>query len=176
MKSHLRTRSVVATVVICGSALAAAPAVSQAPNQAKLRMVGGTQMKPGKFIRDDQRFAPRNLAVRAGGKVRLANKARTEDPHTLSVVKKSDLPKNAVQAFNCRVCGEFFEAHGVDEESGDIANPVVNVGGAGFDRPGDSIFVPPGGTVRFDVGQAAGRTLYYLCAVHPWMQGKLRVR
>jgi plastocyanin len=176
MRFNLRNGTLAATVVICGSALAAAPAVAQAPAEAKLRIVGGTQMKPGKFIRDDQRFAPRKLRVRAGGKVRLANKAKTEDPHTLSVVKRSDLPKTAAQALGCEVCGPFFGAHGVDEESGDVANPVVNVGGAGFDQPGDSIFVPPGATVRFDVGEAEGKTLYYLCAVHPWMQGKLRVR
>jgi hypothetical protein len=150
---------------LCASALVIAPAIAQAPKQAKLRIVGGVQMKPGQFVRDDQRFAPRDRAVRSGGKVRLANKAKTED-----------LPRTAQQAFQCAVCGGFFEAHEANEETGDVGKPVVEVGEPGFDKPGDSIFVAPGATVRFDVSADRGKTLYYLCAVHPWMQGKLRVK
>ena len=50
------------------------------------------------------------------------------------------------------------------------------MGKEGVDQAGDSIFVPPGGTVRFNVSAAAGRTLNYLCVIHPWMQGRLRVK
>lgn len=154
----------------------AVPAFAQAPQNAKLSIVGGIQMKAGEWIRDDQRFAPRNLDVRSGGRVTLRNKAKTEDPHTISVVKKSDLPKTAQQAFECAACGPFFEAHQVNEDTGDVGQPVVNVGQPGFDQPGDSLFVAPDATVRFDVSADRGKSLYYLCAVHPWMQGKLRVR
>jgi hypothetical protein len=161
---------------LCASAATIAPAMTQAPKTAKLSIVGGVQMKAGKFIRDDQRFAPRNLEVRSGGSVRLRNRAKTEDPHTISLVKKSDLPRTAQQAFNCEACGPFFGAHQVNEETGDVGVPVVNVGEQGFDQPGDSIFIAPGATVKFDVSADRGKSLYYLCAVHPWMQGKLRVR
>jgi hypothetical protein len=165
------------TAALCASAAAIAPAMSQPPQTAKLSIVGGIQMKAGKFIRDDQRFAPANREVRSGGSVRLRNRAKTEDPHTLSLVKRSDMPRTAEQAFACEACGSFFEAHQVNEETGDVGVTLVNVGEEGFDQPGDSIFVPPGGgTVRFDVSADRGKTLYYLCAVHPWMQGRLRVR
>jgi hypothetical protein len=165
-----------AVAALCASAATIAPAMTQPPKTAKLSIVGGIKMQAGKWIRDNQRFAPANREVRSGGEVRLRNRAKTEDPHTLSLVKKSDLPRTAQQAFACEACGPFFEAHQVNEETGDVGVPVVNVGDEGFDQPGDSIFVPPGGTVSFDVSADRGRTLYYLCAVHPWMQGKLRVR
>jgi hypothetical protein len=173
----VRSRSLLVAGIasLCASAMLIAPALGQ-PQTAQLRIVGGTTMKPGEWIKDDQRFAPRNLDVRSGGSVRLRNKAKTEDPHTLSLVRKSDLPKTAVEAFNCEACGPFFGAHQVNEETGEVGQPLVNVGPEGFDQPGDSIFVPPGGTVRFDVSADRGTNLYYLCAVHAWMQGKLRVR
>ena len=177
----MRTRKAVAALAavaaVGASALVIGPAVAAGGGgQAQLRIVGGVTLKPGQSITDDQRFAARNLRVRSGQTVRLRNRARTEDPHTLSLVRRGDLPRRPADAFNCEACGPFFGAHEVNEETGDVGQPVVNVGAEGFDQPGDSIFVPPGGTVRFDVTADRGRTLYYLCAVHPWMQGKFRVR
>lgn len=172
-----RRNMLVATAMAtaCVAVVGITPAAAKAPPKvAKLKIVGDTKIKPGQWIRDDQRFAPRNLAVRSGGSVRLANKAKTQDPHTLSVVKKSELPKTAAQALNCAACGPIFESHG-DPES-DEFKPLVDVGAAGFDQPGDSIFIGPRGTVSFDVTAAKGTSLYYLCAIHPWMQGRLRVK
>jgi hypothetical protein len=161
---------------LCAAAATIAPAMTQPPKTAKLSIIGGLTFEPGKFVRDDQRFAPRNLEVRSGGKVRLRNRANTEDPHTLSLVKRSELPDRPSEVFNCRACEPFFGAHQVNEETGDVGMPVVNVGEEGFDQAGDSIFVPPAGTVQFDISADRGKKLYYLCAVHPWMQGRLRVR
>ena len=31
-------------------------------------------------------------------------------------------------------------------------------------------------TVRFAVSAAAGTTLHFICAIHPWMQGRIKVR
>jgi hypothetical protein len=160
---------------LCASALVIAPAIAQAPNQAQMRIVGGVTMKPGQFLKDDQRFAGAR-EVRSGGSVRLVNKSKTEDPHTISLVKKSDLPRTAAEAFECAACEHFFMAHEVNEETGEPGKPVVDVGKPGFDQPGDSMVVAPGATVRFDVSADRGKTLFYLCGVHPWMQGKLRVR
>lgn len=176
MSSRSRMIGLAATAVLGASVVTIGSAGAQAPATAKLEMVGGISVKPGKFIKDDQRFAPRNLAVRSGGQVRLANKTKTPDPHTISLVRRRDVPKTPAETFECEACGPFFEAHQVNEETGDVAVPVVDVGEEGFDRPGDSIFVAPDEVVRFDVSAEAGTRLYYLCAVHPWMQGKLRVR
>jgi hypothetical protein len=174
--SSRRSIVALASATVLGVSLVSAPAFGQSPKPAKLKIVGSLTLQPGKWVRDDQRFKPLSRALAPGTEVRLANKAKTEDPHTLSLVKRSDLPMAPEEVFACEACGAFFPAHGVDEATGEIANPVVNVGAPGFDQPGDSIFIPPGGTVRFDVTASARTNLYYLCAIHPWMQGKFRVR
>lgn len=165
-----RRIAIVTAAVIALSGLVAGPAA--AADKKKLRIVGGLVFKAGKYVKDDQRFAPRNLAIRKGGKVRLRNKARTPDPHSISVVRRRQLPSS----FDCPVCADFFAAHEVNEETGDVGKPRVDVGDEGFDRPGDSLYVPPKGTVNFKVTAPRGKTLHYICAVHPWMQGKIRVK
>jgi plastocyanin len=153
-------------------AMGTATAAPKAPTKKKIAIVGHFVFKTGKSAFDDQHFTPRKFDIRSGGTVTLRNKARTEDPHTISLVKKSQLP----DSFDCEVCGAIFGAHGVNEQTGDIANPVVNVGAAGFDQPGDSMFIRPHGKVSFDVTAPAGTTLHFMCAVHPWMQGRIKVR
>ena len=42
---------------------------------------------------------------------------------------------------------------------------------------GDSAFIAPDQkTFKFRVTADKGSTLYYYCAIHPWMQGKIRVK
>jgi hypothetical protein len=162
------------TAVAIGTAAAAA---SKAPTKRKMSIVGHFVFKAGQSVFDDQRFTPRKFDIASGGHVTLRNRAKTEDPHTISLVKKAQLP----DSFDCQVCGEIMASHGVNEETGEIANPVVNVGAEGFDQPGDSIVIAPKRKkdvtkVAFDVTAAKGTTLYFMCAIHPWMQGRIRVR
>jgi plastocyanin len=161
-----------AALSLTAMAIGTATAAEKAPAKQKMAIVGHSVFKAGKFAFDNQRFSPRKFDIKSGGKVTLRNKAKTDDPHTFSLVKKSQLP----DSFDCEVCGEIFAAHGADEQTGDLANPVVDVGAAGFDQPGDSIFVAPHGKVSFDVTAPAGTTLHFICAIHPWMQGRIRVR
>ena len=160
--------AMLAAVLATGTATAA----PKAPAKKKIAIVGHFVFNAGTSAFDDQHFTPRKFDIRSGGTVTLRNKSRTTDPHTISLVKKSQLP----DSFDCEVCGEIFGAHGVNEQTGDIANPVVNVGAAGFDQPGDSMFIPPHGKVNFDVTAPAGTTLHFMCAIHPWMQGRIKVR
>jgi plastocyanin len=147
-----------------------------APAKKKLTILGKTTFKPGQFAKDTQRFTPKNLTVSPGDKVVLRNKAKTQDPHTISLVRKRQLP----DSFECPACDAIFAAHGEDPNTGEPANAVVDVGDPGFDQPGDSIFIPPGPPgkqkITIDISADAGTNLFYLCAIHPWMQGKFRVR
>jgi plastocyanin len=142
----------------------------------RIEISGGASIKPGKSVTDDQHFSPQNLEVKSGATVKLVNKAKTEDPHTISLVKKSDLPKTAKQAFNCATCNAILGSHEIDEQSGTIGKPVVDVGQPGYDTPGDSTVVMPKGKISFKVTAKKGSTLYYLCAIHPWMQGRIKVK
>ena len=166
----MQRRITVLLVAVAGLCLvAAAPAAAA---KKRMSIVGGVVFKAGKFAKDNQRFAPRNVTLGKGDKVVLRNRADTEDPHTLSVVRRRDVP----DSFDCAVCPSFFAAHEADEETGTVGKPLVNVGDPGFDQPGDSIFVPPGGKVSFRVTANEGENLNFICAIHPWMQGKFKVR
>jgi plastocyanin len=152
--------------------IASATAGPKAPTKQKLAIVGHSEFKVNKLAFDNQRFSKSTFAIRSGGTVTLRNRARTEDPHTISLVKKSQLPTS----FDCEVCDEIFGAHGPDEATGNLASPVVDVGAPGYDQPGDSTFIPPHGRVSFNVTAPAGTTLHFICAIHPWMQGRIKVR
>jgi hypothetical protein len=54
---------------------------------------------------------------------------------------------------------------------------VVNVGKPGLNQPGDSILITAEDPViKARVTAQAGTTLRFICAIHPWMQGKLIVK
>jgi plastocyanin len=163
-----------AAVALSATALTidSATAGPKAPTTQKLAIVGHSAFKVNKLAFDNQHFSKSTFTIRSGGTVTLRNKAKTEDPHTISLVKKSQLPTS----FDCDVCGEIFGAHGADETTGKIANPVVDVGAPGYDQPGDSTFIAPHGKVSFKVTAPAGTALHFICAIHPWMQGRIKVR
>jgi hypothetical protein len=157
-----------------GAALAA-PAGAEA---AVLTVKGGTVLKPGTAIIDNMRFRPLNRAIESGETLTIRNK--TGAPHTLSIVNRSQLPRTARQMdalFESPLMGEFMQAHGVDPNNQDAPpqNPIVDVGKEGIDQRGDSVFFA-GPTQNVEFSAAAGQRLYYLCLLHPWMQGSLRAK
>jgi plastocyanin len=182
--SSRRTVACVATgalsLVAAGSALAAA--AGGAPSHATIRAVGADSFKPNASITTTFRFVAGTVPVRSGGTVTLTNLISGE-PHTLSIVKRSDVPRTINQVNNCRICVPIAASHGVNFNGPPPTGPppvlLVNVAKPGFDQPGDSIFVGPKGhhsTVSFKVTAKPGTTLYFICIVHPWMQGRILVK
>jgi plastocyanin len=181
------TMAVAATTAL-GLAAGGVATAGAAAKKNQIDIVGGVSVKPGKFVKDDQRFAPRNVNVKSGATVTLRNKADTEDPHTISFVEKRYLPKQ----FETAVDPKLREAHQVDpnNEEAPPGAPVVDNGVAvapggtlAVDtmftptRAGDSAFIAPGQkTFKFKVTAKKGSKLFYYCAVHPWMQGKITVK
>jgi len=164
-----------------GSALGAAgKGKGKGPAKAKIVIKGGESFKPNAFIKDSMHFVAGTVTVRSGATVTLTN--TTGDEHTLSIVKRSQLPSTTNQIENCSVCGEIAKSHGVNPSappSGPPPIPLVNVGAAGFDQPGDSIVIGPkghGNQVTFKVTASPGTTLSFMCAIHPWMQGRFLVK
>lgn len=166
----------VALLALGGSALGA----GKGPAKAKIVIKGGESFKPNAYIKDTMHFLAGTVAVRSGATVTLTN--ATADEHTLSIVKAGQLPRTVNQIENCSVCGEIAKSHGVNPTappSGPPPIPLVNVGAAGFDKPGDSIVIGPkghGSQVTFKVTAPAGTTLSFMCAIHPWMQGRFLVK
>lgn len=145
----------------------------------------GVTFSPNKYIQDNMAFSPGTATVKSGGSVTFKfSDAKSMEPHTLTIVKKSDLPTTGAQVENCAACQRYATPHLKNPKAPpDQNNPIVhwtlNKGKPGLDVPGDSVAIQEPGphkSVTVEVSAPAGTTLYFLCAVHPWMQGKIVVK
>jgi hypothetical protein len=127
--------------------------------------------------------------VERGTNLKVKNKTNpnTVGPHTFSLVKKSALPKTRQQIRDCGrnfegICGAITEWHEVDIDTGDVGRNPVDVGQRGWNREGsrsrvgDSV-VTERRNQAFDgrVSAQAGTKLHFICAIHPEMQGAVKV-
>ena len=187
---HRRTAAAVAAVAALGaSAVAVAPA-SAAKKQITIK--GGTQFKAGKFIKDNQHFqTPAKNKVKSGATVKVVNKTKGE-PHTITFTDEGSScrsPSTSTRA----LMTNLLTAHQVDPNNEEAPPGVFTVddGAAARRRrhlevnspftdtsaTGDSAFIAPGQNgPSFKVTATKGSTLYFFCAVHPWMSGKLKVQ
>jgi hypothetical protein len=110
-------------------------------------------------------------------------------PHTFSLVEPSLIPKTAKERQVCftkgHICKAIASWHGVKGNGPVKVNPA-EAGAEGWSTmgsltsPGDSWFTgekPHTSIVqRLSVGATAGpSTIYFMCAIHPWMHGKITV-
>jgi plastocyanin len=170
----------VATLIVAAMAGPASAAVAPA---ATVEVRGGEILEPGQFIKVNFRFVPRNITVSSGDVVRWVDRDRDADePHTVTIARKADLPQTIAQLEACyepgALCAETLEAHDPGSDQQPPFNFRVNRGGPGLDRRGDSLLFggPFDQAIRGRVTASAGRTLYYLCVIHPWMQGSITVQ
>lgn len=156
-------------------------------------MVPATSGAATVFMKADKkglRFdAPKSVV--AGEELNVVNRTdpRKIGPHTFSLVTKGSLPKTPNARRLCFAKGHICQAiarwHGV-KGNGPVKENPAEAGLPGWDtlgnlnKPGDSWFTgnKPGTSfsqaVTADV--TAGPTrLYFLCAIHPWMQGSTEV-
>ena len=127
--------------------------------------------------------------VHEGEELRIVNKTNPSQvgPHTFSLVEKGFLPKTAKQRQSCftpgHICLSIAEWHHFNPKTEKIGKPEVEAGPLGWStmgslkKEGDSWFSgeKPGGETDRKVTAKAGTTLYFMCAVHPWMQGSIKV-
>ncbi len=108
-------------------------------------------------------------------------------PHTFSLVQQGVVPKTAPQRKNCftpkHICFSIAKWHGFDPKTEQISVNPAKAGPAGWStmgsnsKKGDSWFTgeQKGSSISQEVTARAGTTLYFVCAVHPWMHGKVKV-
>ena len=125
--------------------------------------------------------------VEKGTKLKIVNKTLPSKvgPHTFTLVKKNRLPKGKQEIKKCEkvklaVCENVVKAHKVDLQTGAVGKPKVEVGRKGWDKSfgktGDSwVAEAEGAHNTRRVSANDGKTLYYFCVVHPFMQGKIKV-
>jgi plastocyanin len=159
-------------VAATGALLAAGPAGAAKVVQTK----GGTEFVPNQHISQTNRFLPRVTYVKPGGYIRWEDKDKTVEPHTVMAVLPANVPNTVDEIFSCSIC-ELWKQHLEDpnDESSPIARMKVNVGKSGFQREGDSLLLLNKERTAARVNAGAGRTIHYMCAFHPWMQGIIRV-
>jgi hypothetical protein len=168
-----------------GSAGAALAATSAAvPKRVTIRAVQTLKVKPNRYIQDGLRWNHDVYRIKSGGTVTVINSAASEGPHTVSVVRKQDLPRTAAQTVNCKICNKLGQAHGADPNSDAppkfqyLENGTGQATAPNVDRPGDSALTgegKKGEKISFKVTAKKGKTLYTLCLIHPWMQARIVV-
>jgi plastocyanin len=181
------TVAVAATAALGLAAAGVATTAGAAAKKNEIRIVGGEKFKAGEYLKIDLRFKPADVTVKSGSTVTLRNKGKIPEPHTISFVEKQYLPTS----FDVAVDAKLREAHQVDPNNEDappgalvVDNGVaVPEGGTlevdtGFTptTAGDSaVIAPDQKTFQFKVTAKKGSRLFYFCALHPWMQGKIKV-
>lgn len=166
------------TVVVAGSAAAGAAETTGTTDVIKIELTKGKL----KFV------GPETVAQ--GDQLEIVNKTnpRQVGPHTFSLVTKGSVPKTAKQRQSCftpkHICLAIAEWHKLNPKTDKIGLNPAKAGLAGWStmgtatgKKGDSWFTgeKPGGHFSQDVTAAAGTTLYFMCAVHPWMHGQVTV-
>jgi len=172
----MRRITVLAAALISGVAIVLVTLVSSGVVSADpdriVRTRGDNQLIPNAKIMSTLKFAPGQTVVDSGDTVTWVHADKTEEPHTVTIVNQADLPDSVEEVFVCPVCEAALAAHfGTTPPT-----LVVDVGSAGLDSPGDSLLFFPGESISATVSAPSGTTLYYLCAIHPWMQGSITVR
>jgi plastocyanin len=177
MSRRKLTRLAVPALAALAVVLFVVPAVAgTSPAKVTQSIVGGTKFVPNRMIADTMHFKKDRLAVKKGGTITLVDK--TKAPHSFSLVKRSEVPRKARAVDACfekGPCGRLAVEHGaINPQTGEEQEPtvpLVNKGKDGFNQPGDSVYVPPGSRVKVKVTSA--KALYYICAIHPWMNGAI---
>ncbi|HSR93351.1 MAG TPA: hypothetical protein VLK56_00660 [Solirubrobacterales bacterium] len=173
-----------AALCVSASALAApyAPPASPEASVATVLIKGG--------IHEKLRFvAPKTIVAGEELKVENTTNPKQVGPHTFSLVAKSEIPKTAKERQLCFTKGHICKAiagwHGVKGNGPVKVNPV-EVDPVGWStlgsltEKGDSWFTgtKPHASITQPVTAetAAGpTTIYFMCAIHPWMHGSIEV-
>jgi plastocyanin len=176
-RKHARAALVVAVAIL--AAAVAVPAFAAAPAKVTQTTLGGGKFVPNRYIQDGLHFKLDRVNIKKGGTLTLVDKSKA--PHSFSLVKKSQVPQTLRGVDGCfekGPCGKLAVEHGavdpVTGEEKDPDTPLVNAGKAGFNQPGDSVLIPPGGKTKIKITSAG--PLYYICAIHPWMQGAINAK
>ena len=174
-RTHIRSL----TITLVAIALAVAVGGGHTDASAGGRTVtarGSDSFVPNVKVMATFRFSPGHITIGSGENLTFTN--GTTDPHTLSIVSKSDLPTDINGVFNCgapgTVCDEIFsQVPGGPPSSSQFFNVA---GGPGIDSRLDTMFVLPGDSASAPVSAPSGTTLYFMCAIHAWMQGQIDVK
>jgi uncharacterized cupredoxin-like copper-binding protein len=183
----MTSRKLIVGLLVLALGIAGTSAVASgasAPKRANIKAVQTVKLKVNRYIQDGLRWDKDTYTVASGGTLHVVNNAPDEGSHTLTVVKEKDLPRTVAKVLNCKICNTLGEAHGADPNSDAppkflfLENGVGQATPPNVDRAGDSAVVDAkkGASVDLKVTAKKGTTLYFMCLIHPWMQGEVKVK
>jgi len=126
--------------------------------------------------------------IESGQELTVINQTNPKQvgPHTFALVTKGSIPKTKKARQLCftpkHICKAIATWHGV-KGNGPVKQNPATAGAEGWDtlgnltKKGDSWFTgeKPGASIVQPVSAAAGTTIYFMCAIHPWMHGSIEV-
>jgi hypothetical protein len=143
-----------------------------------VRSQGDNQFVPNVKIQSTLKFTPGHIVITSGEPLTLEHGDQTQDPHALAIVDASDVPADIDAVFNCgspgTVCDEVFQQFPGEPSGATFVNAAGT--GDGIDGRLDTMFIVPGSSITEPVTAPAGTTLYFICAIHAWMQGTIDVK
>jgi hypothetical protein len=168
----MRRRLLILVAAVAGTAMVTAGVAGAVIGSGHtIKSVGKNSMKRNAFIKSTLRWSPGARTVASGSRVRFTDADTTGEPHIVLVVRKNELPNNVDEVFSCGFCnkivGKMFSTNPPTKR--------LNRGKPGLDARGDALLLLPGSPIAARVSAKAGTTLHYLCAIHPWMQGTIKV-
>jgi hypothetical protein len=179
LRSAFKVASPARIAVMLGAVAAVVLVLPAADAEARDRTIetkGDVRMVPNALLQSTQRFSPGRISLESGDTLTLTHDDRTQDPHSLTIANEDELPTNVDETFNCgapgTVCGDAFDVL----PQGDFTFFDAPGTAAGIDGRLDSLWVDAGESASAVVSAPSGSELFFLCIIHPWMQGEIRVR
>lgn len=167
-------------VAVLSPALATGKGPGPTPNTVYME---GSRSEPLKFVYPE--------TIVNGEELTIVNKSNPKKigPHTFAMVEQSLLPKTKAERKKCfpgGTCGLIAKWLGVKGPHSPVTNNPSKAGKPGWStegnktKTGDAWFSgeKPGGefTQKVNVDTSEGPvTIHFMCAIHPWMQGKITV-
>lgn len=125
--------------------------------------------------------------VTQGDQLEIVNETNPKKvgPHTFSLVTQGSVPQTKSARKNCftpnHICLSVAKWHGFNPKTEEISINPAKAGPEGWStagstsKKGDSWFTEKKGETFSQEVTAKPGTLYFMCAVHPWMHGKVSV-
>ena len=126
--------------------------------------------------------------VTQGDQLEIVNETdpKKVGPHTFAMVTKGSIPKTAGARKSCftpkHICLSIAKWHGFSPKTEKISINPAKAGPEGWSTPGsttkkgDSWFTGEKKGASFSQQvTAAPQTIYFMCAIHPWMHGQITV-
>jgi hypothetical protein len=165
----MHRRLLMVTAAVTGTATLAASAALAMTGSHTVMSVGKNTMKRNAFVKSSLHWSPGARTIMTGQRMHWRDADTTGEPHIVLVVNKRNVPRNVEQVFDCAICnkvaGQLFSSH----------KRRLNKGAPGLNTQGDALLLLPGQPISARVRAKRGTVLHYVCAIHPWMQGTIKV-